>query len=53
MRVGRGPEQRDPLSSDVDVESGGVVTVVDPEGARCELVEPRQVAKQLLCELLG
>lgn len=51
--MGRGPEQRDPLPGDLDVEGGGVVTVVDPEGALCELVEPRQVAKQVLCELVG
>jgi hypothetical protein len=27
--------------------------VVDAEGARCERVEPREMAEQLLCELAG
>jgi len=51
--MGGGAEQRDALAVDVDVEGGRVVAVVDAEGARCERVEPREVAEQLLCELAG
>ena len=48
-----GPEQRDALAGDVDEEGGGIVAEVEPKGLGREVVEPREVAEQLLCEFVG
>ena len=52
MLVWRGPEQGDTPAGDLDEEGGRVVAEVDAEGTGCELVEPREVAEQALCEIV-
>ena len=47
-----GPEQGNALAGDLDEEGGRVVAEVDAEGTGCELVEPRGVAEQALCEIV-
>ena len=53
VRVRGRPEERNPFAADVDEEGSGVVAEVEPKRARRELVEAREVAEQLLCELVG